>query len=149
MKIISNVISANDQAKTPEHFVMLKPQSEDKSPIGEIPFPSFVVEATTPLSWRNSHIYSLVKEVRINQTIKDLMNDDVSFANWVRTIISCHISLNPLDAIEYPAPDQFRDDYGIMYLTVETFSKTVLDSAIEGRRRPQPELKEATIHVLA
>ena len=111
--------------------------------------PAPVVIVTPVLTWRGSNIYSKVKEVRINKTIMDMMSLDPSFANWVRTIISCHITLNPIDDIEYHVPDQFIDEYGITYLTVETFSKTVLDSKIERGRRSQPELKESTIHIFA
>jgi hypothetical protein len=117
-----------------------------KKQIDEVP--AFVVNLTHVLTWKRSDINGLVKELRINKILTGWMNDNPGFRNWVMTILSCHISLNPLDAIEYPVPDQYQDEYGIGWVTVESFSKEALSAGYKDGRRIQPELKECTIHIM-
>jgi hypothetical protein len=117
-----------------------------KKQIDEVP--AFVVNLTHVLTWKRSDINGLVKELRINKILTGWMNDNPGFRNWVMTILSCHIALNPLDAIEYPVPDQYQDEYGIGWVTVESFSKEALSGGVKDGRRVQPELKECTIHVM-
>jgi hypothetical protein len=112
------------------------------------PIPAFVVNLTHVLTWKRSDINGLVKELRINKILTGWMNDNPGFRNWVMTVLSCHIALNPLDAIEYPVPDQYQDEYGIGWVTVESFSKEALSGGVKDGRRVQPELKECTIHVM-
>jgi hypothetical protein len=114
----------------------------------ETSVPAFVVNITHVLSWKKSSISTLDKQIRINKNMTAWMNDNPGFRNWLYTVISCHISINPLDAIEYPVPDQYQDEYGIGWVTVESFSKDSLSDGFKEGRRPQPELKECTVHIL-
>lgn len=111
-------------------------------------YPSFTIQATTPLTWKKSNINGLAKDVRINAHLKNLMREHTSFRNWLNTVVACHITYGSLDAIEYPLPDQFIDDYGIDHITVETYSAEALRMPVMNGRRPQPVLSEASVHVL-
>lgn len=140
MKLITDKVEVkttiNEQAApvTPPHI-------EVEPPV------TFTVCPTTAFTWKESNLSGLTKEVSINQGIKDWMKADASFKNFVMTCLVSHISLNPLDAIEYPLPDQYREDIG-MVITIETFAGDAFEGKlIDGRRREKPDLKECTIHV--
>lgn len=148
MKIISNLIESKPGI-VPAPQVQ---QITDVEPI-LIPYPPttpIVVSTTQKLTWKKSNLEGIVKEIRFNAHLKAWMNEDKSFANWLWSIVSAHITVNPLDAITYPLPDQFIDEYGIKCITLETFSKECLDSPLDnyGKKRPQPVLDGATIHIL-
>lgn len=109
---------------------------------------AITISTTQRLTWQGYNLAGKFKELRINKYVQEWMADNTAFRNWIYTIMSAHLALNPLDDICYPLPDQFKEEYGIESITFETFSQEALNVRTAGGKREKPDLSKAVIHIL-
>lgn len=103
----------------PQPLVLNTPSNDlDASPLeGNGQSVPILVRPTTPLSWKD-HILN-VKKVQIHPGIKQHMDYDLGFANWVNSLIVQVVTSGSIQTMTCLIPDQF--DIGVKQIWIEPF----------------------------
>jgi hypothetical protein len=73
------------------------------------------------LEWTSHPLPAPIKGIVYNKGIEQWMSYSTDFANWVRTCIIQHMTLDSIKETRCPVPDRFIEDLGVKYITIETF----------------------------